>query len=580
MEVLLYFASKLFKMKHLFDLRLLIDFLVKKRNYLIIIFLIVRFSEFVLDLVKGDGDGSITSFYPYMLLTTIKLTLLIGFISLSIIKYVTFSFQPLTVSLLNKLHFPFKISYFFILTILYVSFSVYYNQGGFLEPESEFGPSENGSIGYIRHYLSEDYSFWKKIFDVNITDNGAFQSRELSFVIDFIDCQFIDWCVGLGIPHFYSLSYYIFLVLMGWLVYHFCSKVFQLPTFLCLSLVVILWTSPCLFFSTYFYRSAKISTSFFMLWYFMMIYQILENKDYKASIWQKVLLFIVPLAVTFTDRQGFFFMLLVLLFLGFRWISLPQKKTAYLLFSCLGAVLINQFYNDYLGGKLIFYFNGYYPDFSYQTIPWKMLTDWWSYQDLIFFSRATYLLLQEWRLLLGNIPTLFMFLLAIAFIWIFAKNIFWKIKSPNSTEEKSMQGIAGAFMLVLFVAIIILNLLMIMRHPAMYQEGYFRLYYPIPVTVVLFIISMWVVYIVKKHELLKINVLYFIVLLITLSNVFALSEHDTLIRSKIAPRERRMRETPVFLEGLRNLNNPNYQISDSLANRPIFKFFKERHTKK
>jgi hypothetical protein len=70
------------------------------------------------------------------------------------------------------------------------------------------------------------------------------------------------------------------------------------------------------------------------------------------------------------------------------------------------------------------------------------------------------------------------------------------------------------------------------------------------------------------------------VLLIALSNIFSLPSHKAMLRSDTAPRAMRIKNTPVFLEALRNLDNPNYAISDSLASKPIFQFLKNRHTDK
>lgn len=566
-------------MKILFDTHKTLHFLLKYRNYLIVIFLFLRAAEYLLDTIKGDGDGSITSFYVYMPLTAIKLTLLLSYVSLLIIKYANTDFQALIYQFFDRLDIPAKSHYFLLLAVINISFSIYYNQGGFLEPESEYGAGENSTIGFIRHYLS-DTSFWKKIFDVNITDNAAFQSRELSFIFDYIDCQFLDWCIGLGIPHFYSISHYIFITLIGWITYSFCIKVLRFPTFVTLALIVILWATPCIFFSVTFYRSAKISTAFFTLLYFVTIYKIFIAKPYKISVSKNALLFLIATAIVFTDRQGFFFMLLALLFFGAKWICFPQKTTVFLVVSCASAILLNTFYNSYLGGKLIFYFNGYYPDFTYQKIPWEMLTEWWSYQDLLFFMQATSLFLQEWGLLFGNLPIFMALVFAIIFISLFAKYETWKLYNGNLKQEINVKGIGGALFFLLIMAIIILNVLMIMRHPAINQPGYFRYYYPIPVTVLLFIFSILIINIILTHKIFKSIILYIIVSLIAMSNIVSLPEHYAVLKSDGAPRGRRIKETPVFLEGLRNINNPNYQVSDSLANRAIFKFFKDRHFKK
>ena len=64
-------------------------------------------------------------------------------------------------------------------------------RGGAIHPESYHT--------YLPHYLG-DAPFLQKIFDVNVTDAGNYQARELSYVFDWIDCHFIDFCVGPHVP--------------------------------------------------------------------------------------------------------------------------------------------------------------------------------------------------------------------------------------------------------------------------------------------------------------------------------------------------------------------------------------------
>jgi len=561
------------------NLYAILEFLLKYRFYLIFSFLLIRIGEFLLDTLMGDGDGSIQSFYPYMVLTVTKFLLITGFIALSIIKLAEVEWKSLIERFFEKLGKTTHTYYFFLLAMIYVSFSVYTQGGGFLDNEVEYGASENSTIGFLRHYLS-DMPFLQKIFDVRVTDNSAFQSRELSFVFDYIDAQFIDWCIGLGIPHFYSLSHYVFTLLIGWWTYTFCIRQVKLNAFISLVLVLILWTAPCIFFSATFYRSAKISTSFFLVWYFVCLYEIFQSPMLKTTWRIHLKILLIGLAVVFTDRQGFFFMLIVLLFLAFKYLSVPSRNTGILFFSCLLAVAFNTFYNYYLGGKIIFALNGYYPDFSYQKIPWYMLTDWWHYQDVIFFGEGTDMLLQEYRLLLGSMPTFLIFAFGVLLVFVFAKYTTWVFQTKLEHREIAMNGIVGALVFLFLIFVIVLNMLMRMRHPAIYQEGYFRYYYPIPVTVALFVLTLLFIQIIQNQQLIKSYILSTLVVLIALSNIFSLPSHYAVLKSDTAPRAVRIKNTPVFLEALRNLDNPHYTVSDSLANKPIFQFLKNRHTDK
>jgi len=49
------------------------------------------------------------------------------------------------------------------------------------------------------------------MYDSRISKRGS-SSRELSYVFDFLDAQFISLSVSLGFPHFISFSFYVFTI--------------------------------------------------------------------------------------------------------------------------------------------------------------------------------------------------------------------------------------------------------------------------------------------------------------------------------------------------------------------------------
>src|SRR3972149_2764404 len=79
-------------------------------------------------------------------------------------------------------------------------FSVFRVQGhGLLHPEA---------LERIPNYL-DDRSLFQKVYDIDKNEYGLYQARELSHFFDYIDANFIKLSALVGLPHFYSLAYFI-----------------------------------------------------------------------------------------------------------------------------------------------------------------------------------------------------------------------------------------------------------------------------------------------------------------------------------------------------------------------------------
>src|SRR5687768_1313733 len=69
------------------------------------------------------------------------------------------------------------------LWLCFVGLSVVFSGTGFIHPESHT---------FLPHYLS-GRPMIELIYDNNATEWGHYQARELAFVFDWLDCQFIAW---------------------------------------------------------------------------------------------------------------------------------------------------------------------------------------------------------------------------------------------------------------------------------------------------------------------------------------------------------------------------------------------------
>lgn len=225
--------------------------------------------------------------------------------------------------------FPFFLGIFFLSLIF---FSIYFRGGEFLHTESK---------KYIFNYL-DNRPLAQKIFDIKRNDWAAYQARELSYLFDIIDAYFIKYSIKLGLPHFYSISYFIGLVAILPLSYSICIKYLRLRSPLIFGLLAALFlTAPSTFFSGFFLRSAKILTAVFFTLIFYILLKLLRDltldtrnskldkevrslklEKNRASNFQLQdptssfklpvpFYFIIPLSLlmSVSDRQGYFFLL-------------------------------------------------------------------------------------------------------------------------------------------------------------------------------------------------------------------------------------------------------------------------------
>ena len=126
-------------------------------------------------------------------------------------------------SIINKIPFAYRI---FLLAILA---SIFFLRGGFFNPEAYY---------FLRQF-QEDKPFLVRIFDNAVELNNGFQAREFSYIIDFIDGQFLIRSARLGIVHFYSLSHYIGIFMIASLAFIMSKRYFR-QKFLDISILISL----------------------------------------------------------------------------------------------------------------------------------------------------------------------------------------------------------------------------------------------------------------------------------------------------------------------------------------------------
>ena len=89
--------------------------------------------------------------------------------------------------------------------LAFIAASILYQKGAWLQYEADL---------FLVDHLG-DRSFLSKVISPHIHDAEMYQARELSHVLEYLDAQFIYWCVTLKLPHFYSIVNYVLLFVVS-----------------------------------------------------------------------------------------------------------------------------------------------------------------------------------------------------------------------------------------------------------------------------------------------------------------------------------------------------------------------------
>lgn len=235
------------------------------------------------------------------------------------------------------------------------------------------GAIHQEALSFLRVY-SDGRPFWETIYNPVFNDWLMYQPRELSYIFDWIDAQFITFCIHQGWVHFYSLSCLSAALGTVFLQQYGARKCFPRTDGRLITLVSLIWALMPLT-SISLYRSAKPLTAFFLTAACFLSFEMFRSLRSTGSPGLRVpfLLLLSLLLMTLSDRQGAFFAALYASFCGFLLMVSPyiphlKNKSLLAKISCgsWGIVLFGMIYNLYISPALIYALNGYVPDFNYQ----------------------------------------------------------------------------------------------------------------------------------------------------------------------------------------------------------------------
>jgi hypothetical protein len=326
------------------------------------------------------------------------------------------------------------------------------------------GPLDVEAIAFVRNYWS-DSSLLQRIFDPNGNDFGAYQARELSYAVDFVDAQWLAALLRSGRTVVVPLSGFVSSLLIVAIVLRGARTGLPgLPVGTTL-LALLLFLSNFAVQSTQatFYRSSKAWAATLLLAVLLLVWRELHAPRVRPAVASAVL-FVLGVALCLFDRQGYFDC--VVLAAALALVFARTRRGGFLLLGASAAAVVATVYSFWLGPYLIHELNGYWPSFHYQRLPWH------KFANPRFYREAVELLFAYASTLFGGLPSRLIALLALlaAALWLRRARL---ERAPGNRYG----GLAP--LLVLFVAASQVGMFaaMIMRHRSVYEVSDARVFY-------------------------------------------------------------------------------------------------------
>jgi hypothetical protein len=323
---------------------------------------------------------------------------------------------------------------------------------GIIDPEA---------MEFVLNYLQRR-PFFAQIFDPQINDWGAYQARELSYVFDLIDARWFAFLLDRHIFVLVPLSGVLGLIAVSAIYFWGARKVFGLNLVttslllaLFLSCIVVQASTPI------FYRSSKIILCIALVAFLFYLFALLKLGKARVTLSKMVTLVSLDLVMALSDRQGFYYLISATAVVLVLWLFAKRREASVesahvrVIGANAAAIIATVFYNRFLTPRLVHGLNGYWPDFSYQNLPWSNLF------DPSLPGKALHIFQDQIEFFFGNIPFPVLALVIVAGGVAF----FWNRKGTINFANLSVLWVS----LMVTLALIGLLATMTARHPAFYE---------------------------------------------------------------------------------------------------------------
>ncbi len=340
------------------------------------------------------------------------------------------------------------------------------------------GIIDSEGAAFIVNYLA-DRPLFSLIFDPRANDWGAYQARELSYLVDLIDARVFASLLHSGILLFIPLSGAFGLMVFAAVYFVGTRKVFRLDS-LSTSLLLSLFLS-CIVVqasTAIFYRSGKITLAVASIAFFFQICFVLQERHARPRpSWGALsAVFLLGLSMSLCDRQGFYYLVATMVVVSAWCVSgwatsecvRAQRRRAVVTILC--AVAAACLYNYAIAPRLILQANQYWPDFAYQGLPLSQALPPWH-----LLRQAFVMLSAQVSYLAGNLP--FVAVVLVAGTGCLVCGAGWRAAGGDGLAKMRPAIQAAVVALASGVSLVILLALMILRHPPVFDTPDHSLWY-------------------------------------------------------------------------------------------------------
>lgn len=419
----------------------------------------------------------------------------------------------------------------------FVLFLSFLNSYSYLDPEAPFYLWAN-----LRHM-----PLLLNVFDIGANDYGIFRARELSYFFNILDAHFIQWSSWLGLTHFASTVHFAFVLMVVASFFRLSKQHLPLAWHQNLFLALILLCSPVVFLTGFFFRTSKIMTAvfaFYLVWEFYLTFSHVQRDVSKGRL---VGVGGTSLALMLVDEQGVFlsalFGLLCLLFFS----TLRRRVWAHFAGSIFCAALFYFAYRFAMTAPPLdpslqepFILNGKDLRIAWAQfgVGWDITLDWVEY---FFGSRAL-------------------------FAGVAASALFLAVQPFGGRAGWSWARAAPLLAaLITFVAFFVAHTLMVSRHDLLPLQAVRRVYYALPLHVLLLPITAFVVTALLKQRRVSSSMVSVLLFLVLISSAVSLPGH---IRIRRVGFEQRMGR-PYYASGQGMMHCVSSGAVDRAAMPPI-----------
>jgi hypothetical protein len=417
---------------------------------------------------------------------------------------------------------------------------------GYLHPEAE---------AMLLNY-TDGRDLLNKIFDPRWTDWGYYQARELSYLVDYLDYNFISISIRSGVLHFLSLSTYLGILLMALLLVGFFRKRLALDKVTSILLLLLFLTSSSIITAGAVFRSAKIGVGVSLIGMLSLLYKRYQTVDSQDRV-DYFLIFLWSLAAILFDRQGVFIVGATILVL-----ATLHRSPDFNRWKCIGALAIASAvgiaYNFIIAPALILHFSGYSASFGYQELPLRTFILALPY----FLLNGFYLFLGNLKYTLGNNDLLLAAMLLACFVYIPVS-----VHRAGGVRAYLRDGALALQHFAIFVSalLVLMNSLMFLRHPPLAWIDVQRVYYWIPCTVII----IFGLALISREMISEYGhrPIWFLLTAMVCGNVLCVPEHFQVLRN--GHLQGYMSAYQQYSQVIRLARDPLYEIQPEIRQRPL-----------